>query len=336
MSSLRASGNLPGLTSVCPLLSRRKALHPTEFQRVCRGSSRNVSLLHKNTGTCRRLSFTGACTPTPVNSKASNGRAIGRRLSSKTLTRGSKTAEADGQADSESLSGSSHSRQLNSGTVSAVSEGPTNQETHHVQSQMRWGIPLRERVKGLMRHVPHPVAVITSTDTSVNANGDPSAWRGATVSSFNTVTLDPTPIVSFNIKQLSSTYEAIRASGLFNVHLFLCDHMGQKIAEKFARGNASSPFHRRDGTLASFARWRSDTAPALRPNSPPIIQYFPKFQIKCRFLSEKAVEIGDHMVVFGEVEHVYDRLEGVDGSDICLYYVNGRYAQGPLGSTHGW
>ncbi|KIX92144.1 uncharacterized protein Z520_12137 [Fonsecaea multimorphosa CBS 102226] len=186
-----------------------------------------------------------------------------------------------------------------------------------------------------MRHVPHPVAVITSTDTSVGTNGDPSAWRGATVSSFNTVTLDPIPIVSFNIKQLSSTYEAIEASGLFNVHLFLCDPKGQEIAEKFARGNATSPFHLPNGTLAWFAQEpSSDAAPALGSDSPPVIECLPKFQIRCRYLPDKAVEIGDHMVLFGEVERVVDGWERVTDSDVCLYYVNGRYAQSPSGFTH--
>ncbi|EXJ74436.1 uncharacterized protein A1O5_02732 [Cladophialophora psammophila CBS 110553] len=333
MSSIRGSGNLIGMSSACSLPLKRGTLHP-QFQRVCRVSGRHFCAPQQISGVCRRPSSTVTSPRAPADSKATSLRANVRRSASSKAVQKPRPATERDESQSESVSDPSHIQPFDPGTVSAVTKGQNSQGARHVHPQIRRDRPLRERVKGLMRHVPHPVAVITSTDTSAHADGGPSTWRGATVSSFNTVTLDPTPIVSFNIKQISTTYGAIRASGLFNVHLFLCDQTGREIAEKFARGNLYCPFHSSDGTLATFARWRSDTPSALLANSPPIIQYFPKLQIRCRYLPEKAVEIEDHMVLFGEVEHVYDRLDGVDDSNVCLYYVNGRYAQAPQGYAH--
>ena len=61
-----------------------------------------------------------------------------------------------------------------------------------------------------MRRVPYPVAIITATDPS--GRPDTSAFRGMTVSSFNTVTLSPRPVISFNVRRPSETLNALLAS----------------------------------------------------------------------------------------------------------------------------
>jgi flavin reductase (DIM6/NTAB) family NADH-FMN oxidoreductase RutF len=183
-----------------------------------------------------------------------------------------------------------------------------------------------------MRHVPHPVAVITSTH-----KGTSSGWRGATVSSFNTVTLEPRPVVSFNIKKLSSTYEAIKHSRAFNVHLFTPNETSRMIARRFSSGNASSPFRNTDGSPASFSSTMQavDLEAPLAGGAPggpswqsPVIDPTPEplFLLKCIFLSSKTVEIADHMVIFGEVFECQHELSKVDKSSTFLYYVNGEYS----------
>ena len=193
---------------------------------------------------------------------------------------------------------------------------------------------LAQEVKSIMRHVPHPIAIITSTDTSLDPDGRPSSWRGATISSFNTVTLLPTVIVSFNIKKLSSTYEAIKSSGLFNVHLFDCTASSVAIAQKFSRANPFSPFHKDDGNLESFAHqaggildariWNQAHKPQVG-REPPRISSSPEdgYILRCQFLPDKAVEISDSMVVFGQVLHHRDLTS--KNSNVVLYYVNQQY-----------
>lgn len=198
---------------------------------------------------------------------------------------------------------------------------------------------LSSSVKQLMRHVPHPVAVITATDVSVNPEGGPEGWRGATVSSFNTVTLSPIPVVSFNIRKISSTFDAMRSSGLFNVHL-LSEAVGATdIASKFASGNASSPFHDEDGEIESFALLTDPVRTAPSSKLPPILQsrdekgqLMAPFRLHCRYMADKVIEVGDHVVLFGEVLQIFHNDNAYHGQASsapkpCLVYVNGRYSR---------
>ncbi|KAK5204876.1 hypothetical protein LTR47_006892 [Exophiala xenobiotica] len=203
-----------------------------------------------------------------------------------------------------------------------------------------------EQVRTAMRHVAHPVAIITATDVSVSPEGAPHAWRGATVSSFNTVSLSPEPIVSFNIKRVSSTFDAIRSSGLFTAHFISSQHRdSQMVATRFSRGNATSPFHDEDGKLESYVLQE----PALQPRGgkPPIIGLsdpgppLAPLNLRCEYLPEKLVHIADHVVVFGRVSGVYDRVAErrlKHGRTLILSYVNRGYMRhrGPSAGTKLW
>jgi len=202
-----------------------------------------------------------------------------------------------------------------------------------------------EAVKRLMRHVPHPVAIITATDTRLTSERGSRGWRGATVSSFNTVALDPKPVVSFNIKVLSSTFDAIKASGQFNVHL-LSDHPeASEIAARFARGNDPSPFFSETGVLESFVDTAHDRDHDKDKDSesgsqqPPTLltrsssgDVLVPFQLHCSYMNDKLVRIGDHTVVFGVVTQILSDIAYQDSpahpiAKPCLVYVNGRYSR---------
>ncbi|PYI30193.1 hypothetical protein BP00DRAFT_426795 [Aspergillus indologenus CBS 114.80] len=58
-----------------------------------------------------------------------------------------------------------------------------------------------------------------------------------TVSSFNTVTLHPTPIISFNVRRPSETLTALQSSGRFLVHLLAPHARTAALARDFSRGN---------------------------------------------------------------------------------------------------
>jgi len=191
---------------------------------------------------------------------------------------------------------------------------------------------LSETVRHMMRHVAHPVAVITATDVSVSPQGSPEAWRGATVSSFNTVTLNPVPVVSLNIKKPSSTLDAIQNSGFFNVHLLSSAIPGvEAIAAKFANGKDRLPFHDHRGELEPFAA--RDLA-TRSPAHPPVLQmqteeghHMVPLRFHCQYLPDKSVDVGDHVVVFGVVTgHFYgDVALPTHATQVCLIYANGSY-----------
>lgn len=92
-----------------------------------------------------------------------------------------------------------------------------------------------------MRRVPYPVAIITATDAaSAAANNNKScSFRGMTVSSFNTVTLTPHPVISFNVRRPSETLNALLASGRFLVHLLSPSAATATLARDFAKGNTT-------------------------------------------------------------------------------------------------
>ena len=88
-----------------------------------------------------------------------------------------------------------------------------------------------------MRQVPYPVAIITATDPS--GPPDTTSFRGMTVSSFNTVTLTPHPVISFNVRRPSETLNALLASGRFLVHLLASGPATANLATDFSKGNAT-------------------------------------------------------------------------------------------------
>ena len=193
-------------------------------------------------------------------------------------------------------------------------------------------------VKHLMRRVPYPVAIVTATDVNAVPQGGPDAWRGATVSSFNTVAIEPSVIVSFNIKQLSSTLEAIRHSGKFRIHLLQENQEAVELARRFTKGNATAPFR---GISNQVNKLDQGSVLNTKPNNtlePPLLHPAAStaetepvsFHLVCRLLKDKLVEIGDHVVVFGAVQEVGQMVpDALSNPNVlartCLVYADGDY-----------
>ena len=195
---------------------------------------------------------------------------------------------------------------------------PHHESTPNQHSEHHSQVPL---VRNLMRLVPHPVAVITSTDPTPSQPGD--SWRGATVSSFNTVTFTPSPIISFNIKRQSATFTAIANSRLFNVHLLNEGSESERIAGKFASGNEGRPFHDGDSKIEGFVRREEEKD----RRKPPVLGSggVTAFRLACEHVQDKTVDIGDHVVVFGRVIEV-EEFES-SPSRPCLVYVDRKYGR---------
>ncbi|KAI9872521.1 MAG: hypothetical protein M1830_001520 [Pleopsidium flavum] len=182
-----------------------------------------------------------------------------------------------------------------------------------------------QHVRKLMRRVPHSVAVITS---NMPPYTPPDSYRGMTVSSFNTVTLEPDVIVSFNVRQPSSTYDAIKASGRFDVHVLDGSPLGAAIAERFSQGHGKHAFleaeQLRDRPETLFVT-KSNAEPGGR--EPPVIASDEvMFALNCELLPE-SVQLGDHVIVLGRV---VDHKQGPDRrvedvQSLGLIYVNRCY-----------
>ena len=150
-----------------------------------------------------------------------------------------------------------------------------------------------------MRRVPHPVMVITATTTE---NG----LVGLIVSSFNTVTLHPEPLVSFNIKTPSSTYDRIIETGEFN-------------ATSISSIETANIFTRPLSQLAKVKHL--DSAGMIRGAI---------FSFRCSWLKEKSIEVGDHFIMVGRViEYRHIQAPPKEALEGPLMYCSGRYWKAP-------
>ncbi|KAJ9363396.1 flavin reductase like domain-containing protein [Paecilomyces variotii] len=228
----------------------------------------------------------------------------------------------------------------------AQQSSPSNEEEEQSSPS------LSDQVRFLMRQVPHPVAIITATDpNSPTAN---EAYRGMTVSSFNTVTLYPEPVISFNVKRPSETLHALQTSGHFHVHLLAPSEATAKLARDFSRGNNNLQIVKGEGRFEFFSDSGSETTGQGR--GPPVLQRrrkdnsnkdendsaiidFP-FIFECRAHPQK-IEVYDHTIVLGTVVRTLrhpaaGRRGGISGNarddddphskeDLCLTYADTRF-----------
>ncbi|KAK2850599.1 hypothetical protein FQN49_005509 [Arthroderma sp. PD_2] len=209
---------------------------------------------------------------------------------------------------------------------------------------------IQTQVRRLMRLVPHPVAIVTSTDPDSPPD---AAFRGMTVSSFNTVTLNPTPVISFNVKTPSETYNAIRSSSRFLVHLLSPNEAMARLALEFSKGYENVAMNG-DKQELSFFRFTApnDTKalPSVQNGEPPRLMinqgqeelgiqreqgnaspcqpHFP-FVFECQYLPQ-STQAGDHVVIFGSVVNVFSE-DGAQGDamhsarELCLSYADTRF-----------
>ena len=160
-----------------------------------------------------------------------------------------------------------------------------------------------------MRKIPHAVAVITACHseshkssgvTVATMDTDPPLQQGLVVSSFNTVTFTPEPIVSFNIKIPSRTYDAISECGYFDISpvhdanvadAFLYP-LGNNVAEKEL-----------EKTLPRASELRSARL----------------FGLRCRWLRMKSITVGDHVIMVGQVVKVLEQTQDTRGRGVLLW-----------------
>ncbi|KAF4993892.1 hypothetical protein FGRMN_6139 [Fusarium graminum] len=162
-----------------------------------------------------------------------------------------------------------------------------------------------------MRLLPHSVVVCTS-----NQPGD--GPRAMTMSSFTSLTLSPTPLVTFNIATPSRTLDAIRASGGFNVHVLSGDEQGASVASHFTKGNIGE-------SIFKGLRYQqeNDEAPVLEEDGV-------MFALRCRVLKDAPEEglmrVRDHVIVVGEVMEMV-RISQEEDEKFGLVYADRRYRQ---------
>ncbi|PNY23373.1 Flavin reductase-like, FMN-binding protein, partial [Tolypocladium capitatum] len=168
---------------------------------------------------------------------------------------------------------------------------------------------LPEQLRAVMRLLANPVVVCTSTHCGVP--------RAMTMSSFTSLTLEPTPLVTFNVATPSRTLDAIAASRAFNIHVLAGDAAGAAVADHFTRGNV-------DGVFEGLATLNEEGGGAPVLGGEGVLRV-----LRCRVLLEDGPEGGlvrvrDHVIVVGEV---VEMIPGRKTEEFGLAYADRRYRQ---------
>ncbi|KAE9379545.1 hypothetical protein N431DRAFT_553724 [Stipitochalara longipes BDJ] len=192
----------------------------------------------------------------------------------------------------------------------------------------------------LMRTLPHSVVVVTSSNPPPLKSPSPTIpqhYRGMTVSSFTTITLTPTPIISFNVKFPSHTLSAIQKSRQFLVHILEASENGARIADSFTKG---SKFVERllegnekgVGILPVVVGITGEEEGKEMGIKLPMLKAEGVSRVlRCKVLSESEgrsglVEVGDHVIVIARVEEIFETEgEGKGEGKGGLCYANGKY-----------
>ena len=167
-----------------------------------------------------------------------------------------------------------------------------------------------------MSRISHPIAVVTSqlsgavkSASSCKIGQENSRLCAMTVSSINTVSLEPDQVISFNIRRPSRSYDAIFQSGEFFVQFLTASKAGRFIGEAFSRGDALKGFKMLDEAAIA---WSRPLAPA---SGPQIIGNGVLASMECRLLAEKCVEIGDHAIIIAIITSISPGPKQVDGEE---------------------
>lgn len=166
---------------------------------------------------------------------------------------------------------------------------------------------LPEKVRTMMRRIPHPLTVITAQSAH---SPFPS---GLLVSSFNTITLSPSPYVSFNLKLPSLTYTEIHQSRTFVASAV----SSVQLAKDFLLDKKDPR------SLAALNCNVRNSENRLKSGRGGI------WWMRCQYMERESVKVADHVVVIGKVtetEFYGDDARGAEKvNNSPLIYSEGRY-----------
>ena len=200
-------------------------------------------------------------------------------------------------------------RVVSSSTGGKITQDPARNTASPLAAEDTKGQPkkqsdqqLSDDMRSALRYITQPVALVTACAIQQGEEKRKLA-RGVTVSSFCTVTLHPKPIISFNLRVPSRSWDAISESGNLRVHLLKASPEGATVAHAFTLPyeQPHEPFeHLSQSGLVKV--WnlltnskRPSKVPRLRADNAIYADFI------ARIMPEKCIEVGDHMIVVAEV-----------------------------------
>ena len=157
----------------------------------------------------------------------------------------------------------------------------------------------------MMRQMPHGLVIVFAGKKRYE---DKCPWQGSMgmlVSSFNSVTVDPVPFVSFNVEQPSRTFDEIKRTFYFTVVAV----SNAKVADAFKE-------HAEDRQIILDNLMNNENP----DNATQGLVWW----MRCRMERKKSsTVVGNHVIVVGKVTHV-GQFKGGLGQE-ALVYSRGTY-----------
>ena len=169
--------------------------------------------------------------------------------------------------------------------------------------------PLSSHLRALMRLTPHPVSILTTSSLSPSSR---TQHRGLTLSSMTPLSLDPDPLLSFNIRLPSSTYDSLRSTPNFLIHLLSSSPAAAHLATFFSKplplaANLDGP----------------GTPQDVNTESPPDFSRGVRAVLRCTMLGDGWV-VADHVVIVAKVEGIVPSARGL-ADEQGLIYADGTF-----------
>ncbi|KAG7149157.1 Heat shock protein 90 like [Verticillium longisporum] len=183
---------------------------------------------------------------------------------------------------------------------------PPQPPSYHPASSSTTDLALSEQLRGLMRLLPHSVVVCTATNPADNTP------RAMTMSSLTSLTVHPTPLVTFNVATPSRTLTAVKGARRFNIHVLRGGTDGAAVADWFTRGNAEGQH-----VFSGLGREGPAVTADMRGEAPVLRGEGVLYVLRCRVLDDAPAQglmrVRDHVIVVGEVVEIIKGEE--DGED---------------------
>jgi flavin reductase (DIM6/NTAB) family NADH-FMN oxidoreductase RutF len=226
-------------------------------------------------------------------------------------------ASKDIKQEETKTSAASASTVTNSRAKDAAASNDINNEAFE-QGKQSHNERLGDYLRSALRHLTQPVALVTSTMPVKSVEDvDQAGPRGVTVSSFCTVSLAPEPIISFNLRVPSRTWDAIEASKSLNISLLAASPEGAAVAHAF-----TLPYEQPFEPFKQLETLGASVNPRPGRGNPRDIAWDKAIyaRINANLLPKICVRVGDHMVVFARVKYVRQDESSTHARDGALAY----------------
>ncbi|WPG97338.1 Hypothetical protein R9X50_00011200 [Acrodontium crateriforme] len=182
---------------------------------------------------------------------------------------------------------------------------PVLQQAEQAAKSSRKRSILTDYTRAVLRPLTHPVVIITAGDRDENSPPLPYGCRGVTVSSFSSVSMaGDAPVVSFNLKIPSRTWDVLRNVSSLRVHLLRGTAEGAALAHAFTQPY-EEPQEAFDAIQALGAKIiESPNKNAHGHKSVKISHPAVSACIHASILPKHTVTIDDHVVVFASVQRI--------------------------------